>query len=88
LPRRLYDLWVVRDRRGHLGSALWPYFLDDPSLHQAMNDEPVSAFTCWNGIVSVRAEPFLPPSLRPKTTGKQLSSAPLTHLLPSTHPLT
>ncbi|KAF7334689.1 Glycosyltransferase family 69 protein [Mycena venus] len=72
---------------GHLVSALWPYFLDDPSLHQSMNDEPVSAFTCWNGIVSIRAEPFLPPSLRSTAPGKQLSSAPLTPALPSTHPL-
>jgi hypothetical protein len=47
-----------------------------------MADEPAPVFTCWNGIVSIRANPFLPPHLR---TG-QLSLSPLATPLPPTHP--
>ncbi|KAF7342341.1 hypothetical protein MVEN_01822700 [Mycena venus] len=78
----LYDQWVVRDRLGRIASTLWPYFLEDTGFRAVMADEPAPVFTCWNGIVSIRAEPFLPPHLR---TG-QLSTSPLSRPLAPTHP--
>ncbi|KAJ7679475.1 cryptococcal mannosyltransferase 1-domain-containing protein [Mycena polygramma] len=79
----LYDQWVIRDRLGRIASTLWPYFLEDLGFRAVMADEPAPVFTCWNGIIAVRAEPFLPPALRTTT---HLSTAPLGRPLPSTHP--
>ncbi|KAJ7167075.1 cryptococcal mannosyltransferase 1-domain-containing protein [Mycena filopes] len=78
----LYDQWVIRDRLGRMVSTLWPYFLEDTGFRAVMADEPAPVFTCWNGIIAVRADPFLPPALR---TG-QLSTLPLARPLPPTHP--
>ncbi|KAJ6454202.1 cryptococcal mannosyltransferase 1-domain-containing protein [Mycena sanguinolenta] len=78
----LYDQWVIRDRLGRLASLLWPFFLEDTGFRAVMADEPAPVFTCWNGIIAVRADPFLPIPLR---TG-QLSTAPLARPLAPTHP--
>ncbi|KAJ6520477.1 cryptococcal mannosyltransferase 1-domain-containing protein [Mycena sanguinolenta] len=79
----LYDAWVVRDRLGHLVSSLWPYFLEDAGRQAVMEEEPAPVFACWNGIVAFRADPLLPISLRKPD---RLSTAPLSHPLPETHP--
>ncbi|KAK7038616.1 cryptococcal mannosyltransferase 1-domain-containing protein [Favolaschia claudopus] len=79
----LYDQWVIRDRLGRFASTLWPYFLEDTGFRAVMADEPAPVFACWNGIIAVRADPFLPISLR---TGKQLSTSPLSRPLIPTHP--
>ncbi|KAJ7367719.1 cryptococcal mannosyltransferase 1-domain-containing protein [Mycena albidolilacea] len=78
----LYDQWVLRDRLGRMASTLWPYFLEDTGFRAVMADEPAPVFTCWNGIVAMRADPFLPLALR---TG-QLSTSPLSRPLAATHP--
>ncbi|KAJ7118503.1 cryptococcal mannosyltransferase 1-domain-containing protein [Mycena crocata] len=78
----LYDLWVIRDRLGRLVSGLWPYFFEDSGFRAVMADEPAPVFACWNGIVSMRADPFLPVPLR----RGQLSNTPLPRPLPATHP--
>ncbi|KAJ7729171.1 cryptococcal mannosyltransferase 1-domain-containing protein [Mycena metata] len=79
----LYDLWVLRDRLGRMTSTLWPYFFEETGFRGVMKDEPTPVFSCWNGITSMRTEPFLPNSLRPG----RLSTSPRTHPLPPTHPL-
>ncbi|KAJ7157239.1 cryptococcal mannosyltransferase 1-domain-containing protein [Mycena filopes] len=79
----LYDAWVVRDRLGRLVSSLWPYFLEDAGMQAVMEDEPAPVFACWNGIVTFRADPVLPPALR---TPGGLSTSPLPRPLPDTHP--
>ncbi|KAJ6473092.1 cryptococcal mannosyltransferase 1-domain-containing protein [Mycena sanguinolenta] len=56
----LYDIWVIRDRLGRIVSGQWPYFSDETSFAAVMENRPVPVFTCWNGIVSISAEPFLP----------------------------
>ncbi|KAJ7187229.1 cryptococcal mannosyltransferase 1-domain-containing protein [Mycena filopes] len=73
---------VIRDRLGRIASTLWPYFLEDTGFRAVMDDEPAPVFTCWNGIISLRADPFVPPQLR---VG-QLSTAPLSRPLAPTHP--
>ncbi|KAJ7135285.1 cryptococcal mannosyltransferase 1-domain-containing protein [Mycena crocata] len=82
----LYDIWTIRDRLGQIPSTVWPYFFDDSGLRAVMSDEPAPVFTCWNGIVSIRAAPFLSPGLRPINTSYALSISPLEHPLPATHP--
>ncbi|KAJ6459951.1 cryptococcal mannosyltransferase 1-domain-containing protein [Mycena sanguinolenta] len=78
----LFDQWVIRDRLGRLASTLWPYFLEHTGFRAVMADEPAPVFTCWNGIVSIRADPFLPPPMRTA----QLSTTPLSRPIPPTHP--
>ncbi|KAJ7232090.1 cryptococcal mannosyltransferase 1-domain-containing protein [Mycena rebaudengoi] len=82
----LYDQWVIRDRLGRIASTLWPYFLEDTGYKGVMADLPAPVFACWNGIVAVRAEPFLPPALR-LSASTRLSMAPLARPLVHTHPL-
>ncbi|KAJ7856116.1 hypothetical protein B0H14DRAFT_3448674 [Mycena olivaceomarginata] len=79
---RLCDLWVLCNRLGHLASVLWPYFLKDTGFHVVMTDEPAPVFVCWNGIIAVHADPFLP---IPLCKG-QFSTISLTQPLLSTHP--
>ncbi|KAF9020681.1 hypothetical protein BDZ89DRAFT_1202519, partial [Hymenopellis radicata] len=80
----MYDSWVVRDRLGRLVSSLWPYFLEDAGMQAVMADEPAPVFSCWNGIVAFRPDPFLPVHLRKPG---RLSTAPLSTPLPTSHPL-
>ena len=79
-----YDMWVLRDRLGHLTAGIWPYFFDAASSEAMKNEEPVPVFSCWNGIVAFRADPVLPIPLRSNRT---LSHAPLAQPPPATHPL-
>ncbi|KAF7332993.1 hypothetical protein MVEN_02405600 [Mycena venus] len=72
----LYDIWVIRDHAGRIVSGQWPYFFED---RDAMADEPVAVFTCWNGIVSISAEPFLPVALRKGRLSTFPRPLPLTH---------
>lgn len=80
---RLYDIWVTRDRTGRVVSGQYPYFLDGAGFRAVLADDPAPVFTCWNGIVSILAEPFLPLHLRKN----RLSTSPLPRPLPPTHPL-
>ncbi|KAL1696295.1 cryptococcal mannosyltransferase 1-domain-containing protein [Schizophyllum commune] len=79
----LYDAWVVRDSIGRIPSSLWPYLADEEGMSAIKKNEPAPVFTCWNGIVSIRADPFLPIHLRRPNS---LSTEPLSHPLPESHP--
>lgn len=79
----LHDAWVTRDRLGHLVSSQWPYLLEDTGMNAIMKDEPAPVFTCWNGIVSFRPDPFLPPSSRKSGA---LSMIPVNFEVPESHP--
>ncbi|KZV83271.1 hypothetical protein EXIGLDRAFT_843108 [Exidia glandulosa HHB12029] len=81
-----YDLWVIRDRLGGFISGLYPFFFEEVGMRMVMRDDPAPVFACWNGILAVTAEPFIPPELR-KKNATQLSTAPLDPPLPPTHPL-
>ncbi|KIJ60124.1 glycosyltransferase family 69 protein [Hydnomerulius pinastri MD-312] len=78
-----YDMWVLRDRQGKLASGIWPYFFDEADYRAMQTESPVPVFTCWNGIVVLKADPLLPIHLRSNRT---LSTDPLPYELPSTHP--
>lgn len=79
-----YDMWVLRDRVGHLAAGIWPYFFDTASYMAMKNGAPVPVFACWNGIVVFAADVVLPVHLRSNRT---LSTEPLRRLPPATHPL-
>ncbi|KAJ7618576.1 glycosyltransferase family 69 protein [Roridomyces roridus] len=82
-PWGLYDQWVIRDRLGNTLSTNWPYIFEHQGLNAMIREEAVPVFSCWNGIVAFKAEPFLPHNLR---TPGRLSTSPLSHPLPPTHP--
>ncbi|KAJ7681711.1 cryptococcal mannosyltransferase 1-domain-containing protein [Mycena olivaceomarginata] len=75
----LYDIWAIRDRLGQIVSGQWLYF---SGFAAVMANEPAPVFTCWNGIASIRAEPFLLPT---EMRRGGLSAPPLPPLSP-THP--
>ncbi|EIN09163.1 hypothetical protein PUNSTDRAFT_120546 [Punctularia strigosozonata HHB-11173 SS5] len=80
----LYDAWVIRDRVGGLAAGIWPYFFDKASREAVEKSEPAPVFACWNGIIAMQAEPFLPPHLR---RNKTLSATPLSYPLVDSHPM-
>ncbi|EJD44935.1 hypothetical protein AURDEDRAFT_125002 [Auricularia subglabra TFB-10046 SS5] len=81
----LYDMWVLRDRLGGIGSSLYPYFFEEVGMRMVMRDEPAPVFSCWNGILAATAEPFVPPEFR-RRNATALSQAVLSPPLPPTHP--
>ncbi|KAJ6537070.1 cryptococcal mannosyltransferase 1-domain-containing protein [Mycena capillaripes] len=80
--------WVIRDRLGRIASTLWPYFLEDLGFHAVMADKPAPVFACWNGIIAVRADPFLIRKNLPRNFLRNflLSTSPLSRPLAPTHP--
>jgi hypothetical protein len=56
---RFYDIWVARDLWGTPLSGQHPYFHDWDSVTRMRHGEPIRVFSCWNGVVVMRAEPFL-----------------------------
>ncbi|KIP04159.1 glycosyltransferase family 69 protein [Phlebiopsis gigantea 11061_1 CR5-6] len=79
-----YDMWVLRDRIGHLAAGIWPYFFDAADYEAMKTGSPAPVFACWNGIVAFAADPVLPVHLR---SNKTLSTSPLHRPPPTTHPL-
>jgi hypothetical protein len=61
-PPLYYDSFVLRDDKSdpHLHQT-WPYFRSRASRHALKQNKPVPVTTCWNGIVSMPAEPFVTP---------------------------
>ncbi|KAH7104135.1 cryptococcal mannosyltransferase 1-domain-containing protein [Auriculariales sp. MPI-PUGE-AT-0066] len=81
------DGWVMRDRLGGMVSGIWPYLMERHGAAAVMRHEPAQVFSCWNGIVSMRADIFVPPVLRNKSRiESHLSSKRLLYTIPETHP--
>ena len=59
-PARLqfYDVWVARDADGKPLSNTPPFVHHDYSLARLRAGLPFPASCCWNGLVSIDAEPF------------------------------
>lgn len=73
-----YDIWVSRDLRGYEMYLHYPYFMDKVARQQVRENKPVRVFCCWNGVIVMKATPFLPPHNivfreRNKETDKYLS---------------
>ncbi len=57
-----YDVWVSRDLRGQSLSSFYPYFVDEVARKQVRKSKPVRVYCCWNGVIVMKAAPFLPPN--------------------------
>lgn len=78
----LYDQWALRDRCGRAVNGLYPYFTAAEDRRQVAKGGLVEVGTCWNGIVAMRADPFMSP---PRRYSADPSSSPI--LDESTPPL-
>lgn len=56
----LYDTWVSRDVCGVPFRAFWPYVKDGESVRRMKRGEAFEVASCWNGVVVMKAGPFLP----------------------------
>jgi hypothetical protein len=57
-----YDTFALRDFSGHeTVSQTWPYFRSSTSRYAMEHFEPVPVASCWNGMVTMPAEPFVEP---------------------------
>jgi hypothetical protein len=54
-----YDTWVARDRNGYAFSSYYPYVRDVESQSKLRAGEPFPVRSCWNGMISMSAAPFL-----------------------------
>jgi len=69
-------------------SGIWPHVMERHGAAAIMRNEPAEVFSCWNGIVSMRADIFVPPEMRNKTiVPSNLSTKRLPYTLPATHPM-
>ena len=64
-------------------SSVWPYLIEETGREAVIAEDPAPVFTCWNGIVAIKADPFLPVELRHPG---RLAATPFTEQLPTTHP--
>lgn len=74
---KFYDVWVSRDLKGQGLYGIYPYFQDATARIQLRDLEPVRVFSCWNGAVVIKAEPFmkkLPIKFRPSPLGSPVHS--------------
>lgn len=56
---RLHDTAALRDIQGRPPtSSLWPWFSSSASRASALAGEPVSVYSCWDGLVALAAAPF------------------------------
>lgn len=60
----LYDRWVIRDTQGELLAPSYPFFKGVEDQGNIYKREPFPVFTCWNGMMFMKSEPFLKKSLR------------------------
>jgi len=60
IPPRYYDTFALRDSDGH-GHLMqtWPFFRSSVSRDATKSFSPVPVASCWNGMVSMPAEPFI-----------------------------
>lgn len=59
LPLEFYDWWVARDVDGRRFSRYPPYVSHPASVARLRAGLPFPVTCCWNGLVALRAEPFL-----------------------------
>lgn len=59
-PPYFYDTFALRDSQGHEAvMQTWPYFRSYASRYATEHFLPVPVSSCWNGMVSMPATPFL-----------------------------
>ncbi|PLB53630.1 hypothetical protein P170DRAFT_371759 [Aspergillus steynii IBT 23096] len=59
-PPAYYDTFALRDIQGHEPiMQTWPYFGSSASRQALKRMEPIPVASCWNGIVAMRASPFV-----------------------------
>lgn len=53
-----YDTWVSVGVDGYFFRSYYPYFQNSVAMDRVVNQENVRVFSCWNGVASLKAEPF------------------------------
>ena len=61
---QFYDFWVARDANGAPLSNVKPFVHHTYSLQRLDRGLPFPVSCCWNGMLSMNAEPFTHHSLR------------------------
>ena len=56
---KFYDTWVTRDLKGNFFHFYYPHIRESVGRAAFRRGEPFRIFSCWNGIVIFKAEPFL-----------------------------
>ncbi|KAJ6248216.1 hypothetical protein M0813_17879 [Anaeramoeba flamelloides] len=63
---RFYDRWVALDYYGDSFTNEYPFFNRDQERTKALIDKglPVQVYSCWNGVVVYKSEPWLKNNVR------------------------
>ncbi|KAG9409613.1 hypothetical protein AC1031_019874 [Aphanomyces cochlioides] len=65
----LYDTWVARDVNGQAMSSFYPFTADMESISLVLQGKPFPVSSCWNGVVAMKAAPFVHDKVRFRTWG-------------------
>ena len=57
-PGHFYDVWVMRDVEGHMAEINPPYLHHAYSRSRLEQGLPFPVSCCWNGMISLDAQPF------------------------------
>ena len=57
-PGHFYDVWVMRDVEGHIADINPPYLHHAYSRFRLEQGLPFPVSCCWNGMISLDAQPF------------------------------
>ena len=53
-----YDRWVSIDLEGDGMRKYFPFFVNKEAQDLVVNHKPIRVFSCWNGIIALKASPF------------------------------
>ncbi|OQS02270.1 capsular associated protein [Thraustotheca clavata] len=67
----LYDTWVARDVNAERMSSLYPYSADFATAKLISEGRPFLVSSCWNGVVAMKAAPFVKHSIQFRTWRQQ-----------------
>ncbi|KAF7731760.1 hypothetical protein EC973_008274 [Apophysomyces ossiformis] len=60
-----YDLFATREiTEKWVGSGKYPYFEDKNSRELLKKGEPIPVYSCWNGMIAMKVDPFLKDNIR------------------------
>ncbi|KAJ3426989.1 hypothetical protein M0812_26564 [Anaeramoeba flamelloides] len=67
---RFYDRWVALDNYGDSFTNEYPFFNRDQERTKSLIDRglPVQVYSCWNGVVVYKSEPWLKNNVRFRTS--------------------
>eukprot|EP00743_Colponemidia_sp_Colp-15_P010225 GILK01011239.1.p1 GENE.GILK01011239.1~~GILK01011239.1.p1 ORF type:complete len:455 (+),score=84.63 GILK01011239.1:45-1409(+) len=76
-----YDQLATRDIEGNHFSDLYPFVRHSESQRKLLRKEPFEVFSCWNGLISLAAKPFIEQHIRFRVSNPRKCECPQSECL-------